>query len=219
MKTQKIKQLAAVVGLACGMASMSTFAGTITGSAHDFKAATWNASGEICVVCHAPHNNQASILNAPLWNHTPTAASHTMYTGFDIDGTVGTAPNGASLLCLSCHDGTVAVDSFGGNTPVPTNIDAINANANLGVDLSNDHPISVTYDDVNDTELHPAATTDVTIGDGVGTTGSIANLLLAAGEVQCSSCHDVHNTNAVTGTKLLVKSNAGSALCLTCHNK
>ncbi|MDH5630289.1 MAG: cytochrome c3 family protein, partial [Gammaproteobacteria bacterium] len=121
---------------------------------------------------------------------------------------------GVSLLCLSCHDGTVAVDSFGGATGttfVPTT-------ANLGDILSNDHPISVTYDDVADTELH-AATTTITIGDGGAVSGTIDSLLLAAGEVQCSSCHDVHNTNAVTGTQLLLKSNAGSALCLTCHNK
>jgi predicted CXXCH cytochrome family protein len=47
--------------------------------------------------------------------------------------------------------------------------------------------------------------------------GTINTNLLSSGKMQCSSCHDVHNSAGVLG--LLRKSNAGSALCLTCHHK
>ncbi|MFZ9024294.1 MAG: cytochrome c3 family protein, partial [Anaerohalosphaeraceae bacterium] len=39
----------------------------------------------------------------------------------------------------------------------------------------------------------------------------------AGGKVQCSSCHDVHNTPGVAG--LLRIANTNSDLCLTCHDK
>lgn len=222
MKTQKIKQLAAVVGLACGMASMSTFAGTIAGSAHDFSdGELWNTTGEICVVCHAPHNNGNIIANAPLWNHQiDLGAAYNMYQGFDVDGAMGAAPGGVSLLCLSCHDGTLALDAFGGAAPAPGT--KLTGNLSLGLELGDDHPISVAYSPGTaagqDAELNPV-TTGFTFADT--TLGTIADLLDGASQVQCSSCHDVHNTktSGLPGNKLLVIDNAGSALCTTCHAK
>ncbi len=41
--------------------------------------------------------------------------------------------------------------------------------------------------------------------------------MLIDGRMECSSCHDVHDRNG--HAKLLVKSNARSALCVTCHDK
>ena len=46
--------------------------------------------------------------------------------------------------------------------------------------------------------------------------------LLDSGKVQCTSCHDVHNTKAAADTFLLNINNigvAGSPLCLACHAK
>lgn len=171
----------------------------ITGSAHDFSGNAWSG-GEICVPCHTPHNADTTVSLSPLWNHELTTESFTVYTGVDIDATDLDQPNGDSLLCLSCHDGSVALDSFGGSTG--TNF--IAAAGNVGTDLSDDHPISFTYDATlvtNDGELNapPAAYLD------------------GLSRVQCSSCHDVHNTSNIAS--LLRISNAGSALCLTCHNK
>jgi len=39
---------------------------------------------------------------------------------------------------------------------------------------------------------------------------------LFANTMQCSSCHDAHNDG---NSMFLVKDNAGSALCTTCHHK
>jgi hypothetical protein len=189
---------------------------------------------EICVFCHTPH---AAIKNdsIPLWNHTlSTTAAYGVYTSPTFDGAGTVADLGgvteatatASNLCLSCHDGTVAVDSFGGATGTVT-LASLNANAVLGTDLSNDHPISITYNSTTaaaDGALHDPATTSVTIGAGGDKyrTGTIATVMLSNGTVQCSSCHDVHNSFTVPGAAgqpLLKVSKAGSALCLTCHNK
>lgn len=188
-------------------------AGVITGSAHDFQNDTgWNDTGEICIVCHAAHNNN----NNPgelLWNHDLSVATYTVYSSPTFTGPAASPPSGASKLCLSCHDGTVALDSFGGNGISPG--DLISGGALVGTDLSNDHPISFAYVDGAGTEINPTSTT-VTFGDT--STGTVADMLFGT-DVECSSCHDVHNTKAAPGTKLLLIDNGGSDLCLACHAK
>jgi predicted CXXCH cytochrome family protein len=196
------------------MLSTGLFAQIAT-SAHDFSSYGWSG-GEICAPCHTPHNAIVPQL-APLWNHTSATGPWSQYvdTGTGtLDATVG-QPAGVSRACLSCHDGTVALDSFGGVVG-SVMIGTINANADFGTDLTNDHPISFTYDTAlatTDGELFDPATT----ASGLG--GTIANDMLFAGTLECASCHDVHNTTAVAGTPLLRITNAASALCLTCHDK
>lgn len=196
-------------------------AGSINGTAHDFTAQSWSG-GQICVACHTPHGGNTSISTAPLWNHAITSATYTVYSNTStLNATVG-QPDGVSKLCLSCHDGTVALDSFGGVTggTLMTGSKAVGA-VSTG-SLANDHPISFTFDDTlatTDGALFPPSTTNVTIGaTGKQKTGTIANTILFAGKVQCASCHDVHNTFTDAG-KLLRVSMTGSKLCLTCHNK
>jgi len=190
---------------------------TISGSVHDFSSAGWNTSGEICLPCHTTHNVDSG--NAPLWNHALTTA--TGFTPYDssvsstMDATVG-QPTGVSLACLSCHDGTIALDQFGAN-PGSELISVNYAYANVTKNLANDHPVSFAYNTAlatTDGGLHDPSTQS----SGVGA-GTIADDMLFAGSLECASCHDVHN-NVPTGvTHLLLKANTGSALCLTCHNK
>ena len=201
--------------LACGLASAQ---GTIVGTDHDFSGETWS-TGEICLPCHTPHNayNFAPSPDGtnelvPLWNHTQTAATFTVYSSPSgtLNATDLTQPAGVSRACLSCHDGTVALDSFGGATGGTF----IGGGANLGSDLSNDHPVSFTYDDTlatADGELHPPSTTSSGLG------GTIANDMLFNNRMECGSCHDVHGTPGLP--TFLIKTNDGSALCLTCHDK
>lgn len=204
----------------------SAFAGTIGGSAHDFTALGWSG-GEMCVVCHTPHSKNAANVNAPLWNHADsTVASFTMYTSPSLDAVSSGQPAGTSRLCLSCHDGTIAVDSFGGKTG--TTIIGVAAQVGSAGDLTKDHPISITYDTAlatRDGSLNDPATQQATIGLAGGKikTGTVSALLLTNGTVQCSSCHDVHNTFTVAGPALLKMASAGNtagtSLCATCHNK
>jgi len=219
----KTNTIRSITGLFLGMlVSGFASAGSINGSAHDFTTKSWSG-GQICVACHTPHGGNTSITNAPLWNH---AVTNTIYTVYGVGSSTLNAtvpqPDGVSKLCLSCHDGTVALDSFGGATggTLMTGSKAVGAVATGS--LANDHPISFTYDDTlatADGALFPPSSTNVTIGaTGKQKTGTIANTILFGGKVQCASCHDVHNT-FTDSSKLLRVSMTGSKLCLTCHNK
>lgn len=198
----------------CALLSTGLFAQIAT-SAHDFSGYGWSG-GEICAPCHTPHNAIVPQL-APLWNHASAAGPWSPYvdtgTG-SLDAVVG-QPAGVSRACLSCHDGTVALDSFGG-VGGTVMIGTINAAADFGTDLTNDHPISFTYNTAlatADGELFDPATT----ASGLG--GTITNDLLFSDSLECASCHDVHNSNTVAGTPMLRLAIAGSVLCLTCHDK
>jgi predicted CXXCH cytochrome family protein len=210
---------AALSGAFALLAASSAGAGTIVGSAHDFSVQTW-ALGQICIACHTPHKSDTTVTDAPLWNHALTTATYTLYSSATLNAVPG-QPAGVSKLCLSCHDGTVALDSFGGRTG--TTKFAAGSPRNLGTDLSNDHPISFLFDAALATAdgalADPTATT-VTIGDAPTRTGTVNALMLGGtGKMECSSCHDVHNTFAVAGTKLLKVNTAASQICLTCHKK
>jgi len=182
----------------------------ITGSKHDFSGNAWNTSGQICIVCHTPHNADLTVATAPLWNHDITSvAAYTLYSSATLDATVG-QPGNESKLCLSCHDGTVALENFGGTT---SGTNFITGSALVGTDISDDHPISFVYDAAlaaADGGLHDPATTS----SGLGST--ISDDMLFASRMECASCHDVHDN--VNGMFLRIN-NAGSALCLTCHDK
>jgi hypothetical protein len=129
---------------------------------------------EICVFCHTPHA-AATVVGAPLWNkNLPTGTSYTMYKSTTMDGGAADLAGSPSLVCLSCHDGTQAMDNIintpgsgtyrdtdgraltgaggsnytwaaGGRVDPTTGKLLGSAIANLGVDLSNDHPIGIPY--------------------------------------------------------------------------
>jgi predicted CXXCH cytochrome family protein len=199
----------AAVGILLTWLSVSS-EGRITGSAHDFSSESWNPTGEICAPCHTPHHADLTVTDAPLWNHTVTQATFQLYQSSTFDARDISQPTGRSKLCLSCHDGTVAVDSFGGRI----GSHYVRVENTIGTDLRNDHPISFTYDDALaavDRGLFPPSTKSSGLG------GTVQTDMLFSNKLECSSCHDAHNTAGIP--KLLLKSNVGSALCLTCHDK
>ena len=211
-----------LISLLLGFSSLPVMAGTIAGSAHDFSASGFGTD-QICVFCHTPHNADITVQEAPLWNHEVTQTVHTPYDSPTLQASGGTIgqPDGSSKLCLSCHDGSVAVDSFGGATGAIT----LTGPAAIGADaesLTNDHPISFVYDAAlatADGGLHDPTTTPITIGSGSDTrSGTIDSTMLLGTKVQCATCHDVHNKFSV-GNKLLRVTLNGSTLCLTCHDK
>ncbi|MBK7215379.1 MAG: cytochrome c3 family protein [Bacteroidales bacterium] len=206
-----MKKLTTLLTISLLLAIVQLGFAQITGSSHDFSGQSWNTTTEICIVCHTPHNADVSVLNAPLWNHSiSSVATYTMYSSATLNSTAG-QPDGSSKLCLSCHDGTVALENFGG---VTTGTNYLTGGTLMGTDLGNDHPISITYDAAlaaADGGLFNPNTTQSGLG------GTISATMLIGDKMQCSSCHDVHNSAGING--LLLKSNSASALCLTCHNK
>ncbi len=188
---------------------------TVTLGDHDFRANNWGGGGGVtvgaCEACHTPHNADATATIEPLWNHVLTTDGFTVYTSSTFDGSAG-QPTGNSKMCLSCHDGNVAIDSYG--TRVGTTF--ISGDHNLGRDLSNDHPVSFDY-----LSSHPDVTSlDLADPDGAGSSfdgvGTISQNMLFSGKMQCASCHDPHET---TNGDFLIMDNSGDALCIVCHTK
>jgi predicted CXXCH cytochrome family protein len=177
-------------------------AGSIVSTAHDLSGAGYGTD-QICVFCHTPHNAKSPQL-APLWNHGSTAATFTLYSSPSLTAVPGQPANN-SKACLSCHDGTVAVDTYGSQTGTNN----ITGTALLGTDLSDDHPISFTYDAA-------LATADGGLVTPASASSVVAGIPLYASTLQCASCHDVHDND---DAPFLRNTNAGSALCLKCHVK
>lgn len=197
------------------MFSGSAMAATIVGGPHDLQAEVNTAggddgtnAGEICIYCHTPHNAN---MEYPLWNRTSSASAFTGYTSSTIEMTipVNLAATSPSRQCLSCHDGVTNVDAVvNGQVSLAPGVKIGNAaflgqNGDLGIDLTNDHPVGFAYDTSADAAFN-------TIAQVTG-----AGLRLYAGFVECGSCHDVHGANS----KFLRIANTGSAVCLACHIK
>ncbi|MBS0196175.1 MAG: hypothetical protein JSR77_05400 [Planctomycetes bacterium] len=207
-KTQLFSVLAVVA-----MAGASAQA-QISTSRHNFSSYGWSR-GEICLPCHTPHNANVDV--GFLWNHALTNATYQMFEGGT--GTAALNIDSRSRMCLGCHDGTVALDSFGGMTG--TNF--IGPGGNIGTDLRNDHPIG-------SDAIYPLSGTSTgynptdASGSRVGTGTQVLRLRAWVDPsgatkyvVGCSTCHTVHNSGNYG--HMLRFSNASSALCLTCHIK
>ncbi len=193
----------------------STANAQIVNTKHNFSSMAWSG-GEICKPCHTPHF--ADVAAGRLWNHEQTTATYQMHEG---TGTAEVNLDRSSRLCLGCHDGTVALDSFGGMTG--TNF--IGPDGNIGTDLRNDHPIgsdSVYPDAGSPGRLNPSAPGPYgtrTVGTGTQKVGLRPwnDNGTTKYTVGCTTCHTVHN--AGNYGHMLRFSNASSALCLTCHIK
>ncbi len=198
------------------------YAGSMKGTAHDLSSKGFNA-GENCIICHTPHNSDISITVSPLWNHQPLSSTYNMY--YTNDENINTQPTGNSKLCLSCHDGVTAIDKFGGRETNPFMTGSSGASVNNK--QRDSHPVSIIFDSAmaaKDPSLYDPSVKTITIGAGSKNprTGTITELLLSDGRVQCSSCHDVHNNLVGNNSKdqpFLKITKAGSEICLTCHNK
>ena len=188
----------------------------ITGSIHDFSAEGWSG-GQICYVCHTPHMGAVNV-DAPLWNHTISTAVYTTYSSSTMDVPVGQPTMGSySRMCLSCHDGSIAIDSFGGTGGARM----IQDYANLGTDLSDDHPIGIQW--VHQTQSNdstPCVSCHDLFSIGLVVPGNELKFFGFLGNrtVECFSCHDVHNST-VMDVKLLRKPLANSEICMHCHPK
>jgi len=272
MKTLiKLTTAAAAVTM---IASGAAFAGIADtkhnlGSTGTSNTNTVSDTDEICVFCHTPHGSDTSA-PVPLWNkRLDTGATYQTYAslGTTTLDAISAQIGSVSLACLSCHDGTQAMDNLinapgsGGYTANGSGATGLGytwtgsgmaANGQmdsggdplpeLGTDLRNDHPVSIQYAG-GGTQNGAAVDTDfnAAVSDANGqywidtTFASTRNkedmilynrtnavtwtsVTLTTGVrqyVECATCHDPHSTQ----TTFLRTSNAGSAVCLACHDK
>lgn len=227
---------------------------------------------QVCVFCHTPHAATSGV--TPLWNRALSNATYSVYTSTSLDAAAiqGSLdqPGGSSKLCLSCHDGTLAIGNVnvlggqgsptaqgtlsipmtgtgaGGVMPGGTGT-ATGFTRSLGIDLSNDHPISVNFTSAlaaRDGELRavdanqkwPPGSGSVV---GVRGRGYRPAVPLEAsgggvGQVQCATCHDPHlrETDTTRGNHKFLRLNrfqqgipttshdvVNDIICLACHDK
>jgi hypothetical protein len=211
---------------------------------------------QICVFCHTPHGANQSA-GSPLWNHALSNATYTPYFSLSLDANPLPGPPGASSkVCLSCHDGTLAVGTVGvlnGKSPVDIAMTGTGTGGvmpdgsgattgytrNLGIDLSNDHPISFNYDATlggiggTDGELRtPPVMDGPTTIVGNRTASVKPTFPLEGDQVQCITCHDPHISSSVSlkflrGNRLqqLQPPTGGlymasnDIMCIACHDK
>lgn len=232
-----LKVIATAVPL---MAASLAFGSGIANSPHDFSKASWS-DNEICKPCHTPHNAASGTLTGRLWSHTLSAEStQYLYHGTrgsgdgavttDTAATVGiTEFDTATRLCLSCHDGTVALDSFmgrngdsdgmkigaddtsvltGGHGKATSNLGGTGASA----DLSNDHPVG--YRAVYDEN----AGMNLTTGVGHYRYKSLANAKTVITGAKFAISKTPVSAATARDSGAAVTGNAPAISCVTCHD-
>ena len=158
---------------------------------------------EVCKFCHTPH---ASNPIAPLWNREDPGTYYQTYKSSTLVASVG-QPTGSSRLCLSCHDGTIALTQTYNprNSPSGSIYISSQDRGYIGTDLSDDHPISFVYN-----------SSLVAKKGQLASPNSLPKELVLdhEGRLQCTTCHDPHNNQY---GMFLTMNNAESLMCRTCH--
>ena len=202
--------IAALAFIGLGAAAMEPQGASIVQTKHNlstsgpgpFKA---QVESRICVFCHTPHRARAA---APLWNREDSTQTYLTYSSSTFGG-LGGQPTGDSKLCLSCHDGSIALGAVisepGGiqMNPGYTHLDS--GPGLLGTNLADDHPISFDYQSSKggtSTEYLPPASMMPPVH------------LDQAGDVQCTTCHEPHDDSL---GNFLVATTRYSQLCTACH--
>ena len=163
-----------------------------------------------CSYCHAPHSGLAT--GQSLWNQTQTKATYQLYTSSTYHQKGQQPVLGAdSNLCLSCHDGTVAV----GNTIVSGQITmtgSMYAQDVLGTNLQSSHPFSL--------QLPIKDTIDLVASLAQGKTGDpLQKVRLINGNIECTSCHNAHvQAIDLVSQNFLVRDSSKAQMCLACHD-
>ena len=228
------------------------FSATVVPTLPDGAARNVQATNEsqICAFCHTPHKT-AQQPKAPIWNRKLSGVTYTPYASTSMEAVDLGQPNTKSKLCLSCHDGTLAIGSVNvlnreenptisvaGTRADGSMPDGLGSRSGftrrIGTDLTNDHPISFTYDTaqfVRDGELRdPAVESFLGIRSQGGHKPTIP---LDDGQMECVSCHDPHvrSTNEENIKFLRVNrfqqaqpvegsfDQANDVICLACHEK
>jgi len=176
---------------------------------------------EVCKFCHIPHN---PVVREPLWAHRLSPIQDYRTPELRRAGRRRVTipqPDGSSRLCLSCHDGTVALGDVGGE-PGPIAMAGAQRlgpgrRGFLGTDLSGSHPISFVVPNGDPPDL-PA---DRDMGlRSLSLVRSDPDVELdSQGKMQCTTCHDPHDDRYYQPGRVprfWVKPSV-TEVCLTCH--
>ena len=202
-----------VLAAALALWAQISVAGSIRDTQHNLSVSgpgpiTAVSEDRICIFCHTPTNARSAV--PFLWNRLESGIQYTPYKSSTLRAHVG-QPTGASRVCLSCHDGTIAFGALvsePGEIPFKGGLRFMpEGGARLGTDLSDDHPVSFTYDAglvLEKGELRDPAQLPDTVR------------LDKQGQLQCTACHNPHDNQF---GNFMVMPNIYSQLCTACHAK
>ena len=206
-----MKKTALILSLAVAWSALSLNAQSVVNTVHNLSVSGPGSiraasETEVCIFCHTPHDSRPE---SPLWNRQDPGVTYVLYNSSTVQAMTG-QPDGSSVLCLSCHDGTIALGNVlsrtvdiqmtGGVTRMPS------GSRNLSTDLSDDHPVSFLYNSA-------LAVADGQLRDP---SAVLFPVTTENGKLQCTSCHDPHTD--IYGS-FLVSSNRFSELCIACHDR
>ena len=258
MNTKGGKAVLARMGLAAAFA-LGTLLGASTASAgiantkHNLSTGgnannvhVTSGTEEICVFCHTPHGSDTTAA-VPLWNKQLPGSTYTTYSTLNsstIDGQV-LSVGSVSLACLSCHDGTQAMDNIinapgsggfqangggadglgytwaGGAGRVDATGKLATGNiANIGTDLRNDHPIGIQYcgGGPNATSLQAACKDTDFKGPGNGLQTAEINAQRVWWVDSGTTAGSRDKNDMILFTRAFSGGNGPSVECATCHD-
>jgi predicted CXXCH cytochrome family protein len=212
-----MKKILSLIGLAiiCYAAAIAQVNGDVLG-VHNLSpgsGAAVTSQGSLgCTFCHAPHSGLGGV--TPLWNQKLSQQTYTPYnsTTYHQQGNTQPTLGVTSSLCLSCHDGTVAVGQSAAYGPLPVTGQLKSADS-FGNTLTGSHPFSLV------TPLKDAPSLQASLvaqGKTADPTGAVK---LVNGSVECTSCHDPHVQNVDRiAQSFLVRDSSNAQMCLACHD-
>jgi predicted CXXCH cytochrome family protein len=159
---------------------------------------------DVCVFCHSPHTGKRT---QGLWNRN--SRSFRLYQSSTSDA-LPSPSQLSSELCLSCHDGTIALGQmlrppkgrYANNNDLRGAF--LSGRGRIGNDMRNHHPVAISYDD------------SLTERDHQLVNPGLVDLPLPDGALHCISCHDPH---ASDNPPFLYKTTLNGELCTTCHKQ
>jgi predicted CXXCH cytochrome family protein len=187
-----------------------------------FKA---TSETQVCVFCHTPHHANPA---GPLWNHTlSSGVTYIKYTSPTMvaytSASTAPDPNGSSKLCLSCHDGTVALGAVQNrDSPIPLQGGKVQMTPGdtgyIGTDLSATHPISFVVTDQTVATNNANNPSSLALNSVSAMRADADVHLDAQDRVQCTSCHDPHSdaNYATSGVHFYGKPQRAGP-CVVCH--
>lgn len=252
MKTRKTLGLATVVlvlalaGTAPLLAQSYTPGAGFTGSPHDFSGrAAGNAGNPTattggCTFCHTPHR---ALQQPLLWNHTLSTNTYSWDAGAVTAGgtpypTIDTTWKGPTKLCLSCHDGSVAIGDiawFNKQTwvaaaaldPTKHDVDVFNIADPTTGNMTGNHPVAFPYPyQQTTTNTYNGVTTGANVftsdfnpdptslgirlfNDNAGNIS--AGAVPGSTGIECTSCHGVHNERGLVFDQPLLRGTLGGS--------
>ncbi|MBF0330066.1 MAG: cytochrome c3 family protein [Nitrospirae bacterium] len=172
-------------------------------SAHPGAGTVPSTVSLMCLGCHDGISSYAGSESPAQSKHVLLNIGGSKFTmniagGYDADSNVN---------CRGCHDSMATNQNLKMGWWYNDGLGIYEKDTASGIDLTDDHPISVSY----------TAAATAKAGQFVAASGQLVGTLpLYNSKVECATCHDPHKT---TNGYFLRTTNAGSALCLTCHIK